>query len=286
MARAKHNYNLKRKRAKSQANNTSSQPKKQSAHRINYAEYYRRLKTVHDFSFKLPRATPTKAELQKARASLETKYKQKFLDSEKGKKRIKEIANDLSRIRKMKPQQKSAITKLWYGPKANEKHPHDLEYRSGGLKNAVKQIEKGEAQFIKVKGAKNKKQLARMKKTNKGVVLYEANVKAKLKGKGKDLRIELERVGKLPPGWIRPRKTYFTRREIFFPFPPGVIIPDYIKMLEEKYKPNSISIGVMSARGSARYNNSKGLNYLEEVIADYKKRGVKHPFSGVYFFWY
>jgi hypothetical protein len=147
-------------------------------------------------------------------------------------------------------------------------------------------VEKGEAQFVKIEKPKTKKVLERMKKTNKGVFLFEKDVKVKKRGKGKDFRLELERVGKLPPGWIRPRNEFFTRREAFFPFPRGVIILDYIEKLRKKYKPNSIAIGVMSARGSERYTTAAQMTSVQDAILYYDKRGVKHPFSGVYFFWY
>ena len=247
--------------------------KKKSSHKFrNYADIKRRLNVVHKFSFRMPSATPTEKDIEKVtkRKSIQGLYAEGQLTNKQIEQHIKEQARDLAVNRRFSPQQKAAITRLWDGTE-----------KTYGQKNSVKLLETGQAQFVPIKNASHKKLLGRMKKTNKGVYLFEKDVTVKKRGKGKDFRLEIIRDVVQDES-----RVIFRRKEQFFPFPPNVIIIDYIDMLSKKYNPDSVAIGVMSARGNVARSSISGLNYIEDAIEEYDRKGIKHPFSGVYFYWY
>lgn len=238
----------------------------------NYANLMRRTRDFHVYSFDLPRTQPTKADLNHVRKSRAVKslYESGQYTNDEIIKIIRRKAIDRNIDRKLSPQQKSAITRQWYGTK-----------HQTGLKNVIQAVEENEAQFIPLPHANKKRILNRLKRTNDGFFIWERNVKAKVVGRGKDLRVEIERVGKPEPG-----VQIFKRKEMFFPFPKGVIIPDYVAHLYDMYKPNSVAIGVMSAHGNRSYSNISGLEYVYDTIESLKGRNKSHPFSGVYFYWF
>jgi len=238
----------------------------------NYAELMRRTRDYHSYTFKLPRAQATKADLKKARDSkaIRTMWETGQYTAEQIQQQIKRKAIDYNIDRKLSPQQKTAITKQWYGTK-----------HQTGLQNAIKHVETNEAQFVPVNHANRRKYLKRMKRTNKGIFVFESNVEITVVGRGRDFRLKIDRKRKREKG-----EQIFKRREMFFPFPKNVIIPDYVAMLYDKYKPNSVAIGVMSAHGNASYSNISGLDYVWETIESMKNKYKSHPFSGVYFYWF
>lgn len=244
----------------------------------NYAQLMRRTRDFHGYTFPLPRAQATKQDLSLVRRSqaIKTMWETGNYTAEEIQKIIKRKAIDKAIDRKLSPQQKTAITKQWYGTK-----------HESGLKNVIQEVEKGEAQFIELNHANKRPMLNRMKRTNAGFFLWERNVKATVEGRGKKMMVKIER---LPTpdikGVKKPVTQIFKRKEYFFPFPKGVVIPDYVKYLSDKYKPNSIAIGVMSAHGNASYSNITGLNYVWEAIETLKGRNKSHPFSGVYFYYF
>ncbi len=238
----------------------------------NYADLMRKTRTYHSYSFSLPRAQATKKDLDKIRKSkaISTLWESGQYTVDEIQKIIKRKAIDLSIDRKLSPQQKTAITKQWYGSK-----------NKTGLKNAIQHVESDEAQFVPIKNASNKELLKRMKHTNKGVFMFESGVDVKVVGRGKKLRLDIKRKIEASKG-----QQIFKRREMFFPFPKGVLLDEYIENLVSEYKPNSVAIGVMSSHGNASYSDISGLNYVWDAIKDYEYKGQKHPFSGVYFYWY
>jgi len=238
----------------------------------NYAELMRKTRDYHKYTFDLPRTQPIKKDLQIIRNSktIRKMWESGQYSADQIQKIIRRKAIDKNIDRKLSPQQKTAITKQWYGTK-----------HSTGLKNVIQHVESGEAQFVPINNANRREVLKRMKRSNKGVFVFERNVKIKVVGRGRDLRLNITHIGKREKG-----TQIFRRREMFFPFPKGIVIPDYVAMLHEKYKPNSVAIGVMSAHGNASYSSVSGLNYVWDAISDLSHRDKTHPFSGVYFYWF
>ncbi len=252
---------------------------------VNYAELMRKTKSYHDYTFQPPvwnknlSKSQQKKDLTKARNSkvIKNLWETGQVTADQIQKIIKRKAIDYNINRNLTPQQKSSINTQWYG---TNKREDGTRYRYG-LKNVIQHVETKDAQFVPIVHANRKEILKRMKRTNKGVFVFEKDVEITVKGRGKSLRLDIERTRKPEPG-----EQIFKRREIFFPFPKGVLIPEYVAYLHEKYKPNSVAIGVMSAHSNASYTNLSNLSYVWDTIDTLNGRGKSHPFSGVYFYFF
>lgn len=275
----------------------------------NYTELYRRTKNYHKYSFKLPYARALKKDITKIRNS-ET-IKNLYINGQYTEaqiiKIIKRKAIDKAIDRKLSRQQKSAITRQWYGAK------HKV-----GFKDTIKHVEAGEAIFIPIVNIGAKHQYDRAKRTNKGIFMLRSNVKATVINSGQNEYIKLDDVPSKDKMEEFGRQIR-TRNAIYFPFPKGIIIEDYVN---EKYKsfgardinnifisdddneteifikadyPNGMAMGLMGASGNFSKKNVADLLYGDsdgdgngviDMIKDAKREGKTHPFSGVYFYWF
>lgn len=241
----------------------------------NYADFYRRTAPYHAYTFRLPNVKATKADIKHVTKSKTVRvWKQKKSHTPKQiRDYIKSRSRDYAINRRLSNQQMSAITRVWYGTK-----------HKAGIGRPVLRVEQNRAQFCYYKNANRSAMLRKLKTTSKGFFIWRPNCAVWTKGKGLNLEIVIQPLR--PPKEVRVIKPI--RIEVFLPFPRGVIIPKYIAKVYDMYTPapGGISIGVRGAKGTERHDNVSGLDYIKEELKAYEERGMRHPFTGVYFYWY
>ncbi len=270
-----------------------SKNKRQKPRVKNYAEIFRRLHKFFKPTFKLPvwnknlTKKQQKIDYNKARNSTKIKnlYDSGNFTPDEIIKLIKRMAIDYNINRNLKPQQKSSITRRWYGKTNSDEVTHRY-------KSLISSVEKGRSMFIDIRNIRGKPQYDRMFKTNRGIFLYEKDAKVKVLGRGKKEILSIKEIipdyikhGGERPGTIRE---VFTRKTIFYPWNSKGLMSDFIKGKydSEGTKPSSMALGVGSSSGNIRHTDLSQMKYIDSVIATMRSKGERHPFSGVYFYWY